>query len=435
MTDNGERRMETPVTRRKGTPQSWGRNGLIAALDIGTTKVCCFIARPTDDQGLRVVGIGHQASRGLRGGAFTDLEGAEVTIRATVEAAERMAGENISHVTVNVSGGKPRSKLIAYEVSVSGHEIGDADLRRFLDPGGLGCEVPDDHEVIHAIPVGYSIDGCRGVRDPRGLFGQRLGVNLHLITAASGALRNLATGINRCHLEISGKAVSPYASALGCLVEDETALGVTLVDMGGGTTSIAVFFDSELVFTDCIPVGGVHVTNDLARGLSTPLAQAERMKTLYGSCLPSQSDDRQPIEVPPISDDGTGEPGHVPRSMLVSIIGPRLEETFEIVRARLEEAGFDKVAGRQLVLTGGASQMAGAAELAGMILDKQVRIARPRSIEGLPEAATGPAFSTCAGLLHHAMNQPPEGLYATYRPADEPSSRFGRFGQWLRENF
>lgn len=435
MADNGERMKETPVTRKKSAPQSWGRNGLIAALDIGTTKVCCFIARPSDDQGLRVVGIGHQASRGLRGGAFVDLDAAELTIRATVEAAERMAGENISHVTVNVSAGMPRSRLIAYEVSVAGHEISDADLRRFLDPVGLGSEVPDDHEVIHAVPVGYSIDGCRGVRDPRGLFGQRLGVNLHLITAASGAVRNLATAVNRCHLEIAGKAVSPYASALGCLVEDETALGVTLIDMGGGTTSIAVFFDAELVFTDNIPVGGCHVTNDLARGLSTPLAQAERMKTLYGSCLPTQSDDRQLIEVPPISDDGTGESGQVPRSMLVSIVRPRLEETFEIVRARLEEAGLDRAAGRQVVLTGGASQIAGAPELAGMILDKQVRVGRPRPIRGLPEAATGPAFTTCAGLLHHAVNQPPEGVYGTYRPAEEPISRFGRFSQWLRENF
>jgi cell division protein FtsA len=435
MENNGERRKETPVTRKKNPPQSWGRNGLIAALDIGTTKVCCFIAQPSDDGGLRVVGIGHQASRGLRAGAFVDLDAAEMTIRATVEAAERMAGENISHVTVNVSAGMPRSRLIAYEVSVAGHEIGDADLRRFLDPGGLGSEVPDDHEVIHAIPVGYSIDGCRGVRDPRGLFGQRLGVNLHLITAATGAVRNLATAVNRCHLEIAGKAVSPYASALGCLVEDETALGVTLIDMGGGTTSIAVFFDAELIFTDNIPIGGTHVTNDIARGLSTPLAQAERMKTLYGSCLTTRSDDRQLIEVPSISNDGTGEPGQVPRSMLVSIVRPRLEETFEIVRARLEEAGFDKAAGRQVVLTGGASQLAGTPELAGMILDKQVRVGRPRPIKGLPEAATGPAFTTCAGLLHHGVNQPPEGLYGTYRPADEPSSRFGRFGQWLRENF
>jgi cell division protein FtsA len=435
MTDDGERRKEAPVTRKKSTSQSWGRNGLVAALDIGTSKICCFIARPADDRGLRVVGIGHQASRGLRGGAFIDLEAAEHTIRATVEAAERMAGENISQVTVNVAAGSPRSRLIAYEVSVAGHEIGDADLRRFLDPGGLVSEIPEDHEVIHAIPVGYSIDGSRGVRDPRGLFGQRLGVNLHLITAATGAVRNLATAVNRCHLEIAGKAVSPYASALGCLVEDETSLGVTLIDMGGGTTSIAVFFDGELVFTDSIPVGGGHVTNDIARGLSTPLAQAERMKTLYGSCLPTRSDDRQLIEVQPISDDGTGELGQVPRSMLVSIVRPRLEETFEIVRSRLEEAGFDKAAGRQVVLTGGASQIPGAPELAGMILDKQVRVGRPRPIEGLPEAATSPAFTTCAGLLHHAANHPPEGDFGTYRPADEPISRFGRFGQWLRENF
>ncbi len=433
--DKSPQLVEAAALRRKRpAPAGWARNGFIAALDVGTTKVSCLIARMVGSAPV-VVGVGHRASRGLRSGTFVDLDGAEAAVRATVEAAERMAGENIRHVIVNVSAGNPRSRLMAYEVSVGGHEIDDADLRRILDSASIGQAEANGCEVVHAIPVGYSIDGCRGVRDPRGMFGQRLGVSLHMITAARGALRNLNACIDRCHLEIADKVVSSYASALGCLVEDETALGVTLIDMGGGTTSLAVFFDGELIHTDAIAIGGIHVTKDIARVLSTPLAQAERMKTLFGSCLPSPSDDRQVIEIPPMGEEGAGELSQVPRSLLVNVIRSRLEETFEMLRTRLEDAGLSKMAGRRVVLTGGASQVPGAPELASMILDKQVRIGRPRPMKGLPEAAYGPGFSTCAGLLRYAVNHPHQGDTTTYRPADAPASRLSRLGQWLRENF
>ncbi len=423
------------VKQERNQTQVKARGGLIAALDIGTTKICCIIAKASGAEGVRVVGIGHQASRGLRNGTFVDLDAAESAIRATVETAEHMAHDNISQVVVNVSAGNPESRLIAYEIPVAGPEIGDADVRRILEPAGFSASLPPDHEIIHAIPVGYSIDGCRGVRDPRGMYGQRLGVNLHVITASAGAIRNLTACVSRCHLEVAAKAASAYAAAMGVLVEDETALGVTLIEMGGGTTSVAVFFDSELVHTDSIPVGGLHVSRDIARGLSTPLAQAERIKTLYGSCLPSPSDDRHTIEVPPLTEDGPGEAVRVPRSLLVNIIRPRLEEVFEMVRTRLEDAGFDRVAGRRLVLTGGACQLLGAPELAGMILDKQVRIGRPRRIEGLAEAATGPAFATCCGLLQFAARHAHESLQGNYRPPEVPGGRWRRFRDWLHENF
>lgn len=429
-----ERAPPAPPRKKRAAPPGWAKSGLIAALDVGTTKVSCIIARRVGD-GLVVVGVGYQASRGLRSGTFVDLDAAERSVRATVEAAERMAGENIRQVIVNVSAGTPRSRLVAYEVSVGGHEIGDSDLRRILESASVGQADGNDREIVHAIPVGYSIDGCRGVRDPRGMFGQRLGVNLHLISAPRGALRNLSACIERCHLELADKVVSSYAAALGCLVDDETALGVTLIDMGGGTTSLAVFFDGELIHTDSIAIGGIHVTKDIARVMSTPLAQAERMKTLFGSCLPSPSDDRQIIEIPPMAEDSAGEFSQAPRSMLVNVIRSRLEEVFEMLRARLEDVGLDKMAGRRVVLTGGASQVPGAPELASMILDKQVRIGRPRPMKGLPEAAYGPGFSTCAGLLRYAVNHPHQGESTTYRPTDAPVSRLSRLGQWLRENF
>ncbi len=420
---------------RRKTGSKRNRNGLIAALDVGSTKVCCLIAAAGDGEAPRIVGIGHQVSRGLRSGAVVDMEAAETAIRATVEAAEQMAGENIRQAIVNISGGTPESRLIAYEISIAGHEIGDSDLRRILDPAEARTAMAADRDIIHAIPVGYTIDGNRGVRDPRGMFGERLGVNMHLVSAASGVIRNLSTCVARCHLDIESLIVSSYASALATLVEDEKQLGVTLIDMGGGTTSIAVFFDGELVHTDCVPVGGVHVTNDVARGLSTPLEDAERMKTLYGSAMPSPSDDREAIKVPRIGEDDDVGSGQVPRSMLVGIIRPRLEETFEMVRARLEATGFDKVAGRRVVLTGGACQLPGVPELAAMVLDKQVRVGRPRAVEGLAEAVSGPAFSTCAGLLGIGAHTVADTTNRAYRPMEVPNGRLSRLGQWLREYF
>ena len=426
--------------RNTATPKRT-RTGLVAALDIGTTKICCLIARanlgrgPYQDDGLKIIGIGHQVSGGLRSGTIVNLDDAEASIRATVEAAEQMAGENIREVVVNLSSGEPLSRLIAYEISIAGHEIGDADLRRILDPAVLSGGLPKERELVHTIPVGYSIDGNRGVRDPRGMFGERLGVNMHVISALSGPLRNLETSVTRCHLGIENKVVSAYASALACLVEDETQLGVTCIDMGGGTTSIAVFFDGELVHTNIIPIGGVHVTNDIARGLSTPLSQAERMKTLYGSALPSSSDDREIIKVARVGEDANAEASQVPRSMLVGIIRPRIEETLEMVRDALKEAGFDKVAGRRIVLTGGASQLPGVRELASRIIEKQVRMGRPLAIDGMAEATAGPAFATSAGLLHYAVNNKAEAPSAAYCPPEQMDHRFGRLGQWLRENF
>ena len=219
------------------------------------------------------------------------------------------------------------------------------------------------------------------------------------------------------HLELEALVVSPYAAGLSCLVEDEVGLGVTVIDMGGGTTTIGVFFDGNLVFADSVPVGGGHVTNDIARGLSTPIAHAERMKTLFGSAISASTDEREMIAVPQIGEEEEGHVNHVPKSLLVGIIAPRIEETFELVRDRLEESGFDKLAGRRVVLTGGACQLHGVRELAALILDKQVRIGRPMRVAGLAEATQGPAFSPTAGLLHFAMSERAES------PRPTPASR------------
>jgi len=408
-------------------------NGLVAALDVGTTKCCCFVARPQGDGRFRIVGIGHQESHGVRNGAIVDMEAAEASVINTIHAAEQMAGETIREVVVNVSGGRPLSHSVSVDVSIAGHEVGDHDVRRALNQG-RSQYAPNGREMVHFIPLGYRIDGNRGIRDPRGMFGERLGVDMHVITAESGPLRNLRTCIARTHLDVAAVVMSPYAAGLASLVEDEADLGVTLIDMGGGTTSIAVFFDGAVVHTDCIPVGGSHVTSDIARGLSTSLNHAERLKTLYGSCMASASDEREIIDVPRIGEEDPNDAHHVPKSYLVGIIQPRLEETFELIRSRLEASGFDRVAGRRVVLTGGASQIQGVRELAALMLDKQVRMGRPLKLVGLAEAVSGPAFATCAGLLAYTAHHHADRPRAALEGVAEPPGFLGRVGTWLREH-
>jgi cell division protein FtsA len=420
----GEAKPRRPALRPRGS--------LVAGLDIGTTKVCCFIARVEDDKP-KVLGIGHQLSRGVRNGSIIDLEAAGLSVLNAVHAAEEMAGETIGRVVANLSGGFSASRIIRAEISVTGREIGDADMQRALEHGYL-LRDPGDRQVIHSVPVGFSVDDSRGIRDPRGMLGERLGVNMHVVTAAAAAVRNHTAAIGRSHLEVEALVVSPYASGLSCLVEDEIGLGVTVIDMGGGTTTIGVFFDGNLIFADYVPVGGRHVTNDIARGLSTPVAHAERMKTLFGSAIASSTDERELIAVPQIGEEEDGHVNHVAKSLLVGIIAPRIEETFELVRNRLEASGFDKMAGRRVVLTGGACQLHGVREFAGLILDKQVRVGRPQRVAGLAEATAGPAFATAAGLLHFAISERAEVSAARRNPGQAPGV-FSRLGSWLKQNF
>jgi cell division protein FtsA len=416
------------------------RSGFVAVLDIGSTKICCLIAKPSIERGPygasgpRVVGIGTHQAHGIRSGTIVDMDAAEHAIRAAVERAEQMAGDNIDRVVINVSAGKPRSKLVACEVSIGGHGITEHDMRRLMDPTVLLKDTPVDREIVHKIPVGFSVDGNRGVRDPIGMFGEMLGVNVHVVTAATAPLRNLHAVVERCHLHVDAMVVSPFASALSCLVEDEKKMGAACIDIGGGTTGIALFFDGELIHTEVIPIGGNHITNDIARGLSTPFGHAERMKNLYGTCLPSASDDSEVIQVPLVGENDETGTIQVPRSMLVGIIRPRVEEIFDLVRERLEKAGFLQLAGR-IVLTGGTAQLTGISEMASQAFLHHVRIASPRSVEGLAEAVAGPAFSGASGLLEYAVAAQEMPIEAAMNLPQPPNSWLGRIGYWLRENF
>jgi cell division protein FtsA len=377
-------------------PRGHGR-GPFGVLDIGTTKIGCLIGRVESDGTLRVLGFGWQKGRGVRGGGIVDLEEAERAVRSAVGQAEDMADMRLHRVTVNLSCGLPESRLFNVQWPVGGRPIDDQDIRRVVLEGRERAEV-DGREIIHSLPLAFSVDDTVGVPDPRGLHCGVLTARLHVIDAGQSALRSLGACIARCDLDIAELVSAPMAAGLATLVDDERELGSTVIDMGGGTTGMAVFAESQVLHTAQLPVGGMHVTNDLARILSTPVAHAERLKTLYGNAEGSPDDEREMLPIPLV-----GEEEHqimkVPRSMVVSIIRPRLEETFELVRERLESSGLARAAGHRVVLTGGACQLSGAREMAARILDRQVRLGRPQGLRGLPDSASGPAFATAAGLF------------------------------------
>lgn len=433
--------------RSSSVTGSKAQGGVCAALDVGSSKVACFIAKT--DQTIsgprpRVVGVGHQSSRGVRAGAVVDMDSAADAIRTAVEQAERMAGLAVNSVTVTLSAGQPTSTRLAAEIDLPQREVTERELRRLLN-GALAEFDAEDRVVLHAIPLAWSVDDHRGIRDPRGMFGRTLGVEVHVITATTGPLRNLLTCVERCHFDLKGVVATPYASGLSALADDEVQLGATLIDMGAGATTAAVFAEGALLHIDAVPVGGSHVTSDVARGLSTPLAAAERLKTLYGSALDSPEDDQQMIEVPSVSGDGSAHYDSAPRSLLNSIIRPRLEETFELIRDRLDAAGVEKSSGRRLVLTGGGAQLPGAAELASRVFGKQVRIAGPSGVTGLGDAVSGPAFSAVAGIVRRetrgaaeAIAGPPRlgGFSASVRRTrQEPQSGPGAMWRWFAESF
>ena len=434
-----------PLHRSAGQSRgkSAEKSSIIAALDIGSSKICCLIGEVAPDRrrgggeqgAVKVVGVGHQASRGVRAGAVVDLDAAERAIRLAVDAAERMAGRTVSDVFVNVSGGRPRCQNQSGEIAIGGSKVTASHIDRVISAAVGGFDA--GHRVIvHSTPLQFSLDEARGIADPAEMFGERLGVEVSLLTLEPGMLRNLALAVERCHLSVAGFVAAPYASGRSVLVEDEMELGVTLVELGGATTSFAVFRDGHLAFSDMLPVGGQHITNDIARGLSTSIAHAERMKTLYGSALPSVWDERELLSVPLIGEQGFDTVQKLPRSLLTGIIRPRLEETFEMIRDRLERSPQARKAGRRVVLSGGASQLPGVRELAGQYLDRNVRLGAPRALPGLPDAARNQAFAVSIGLLLYALK--PDRQVANPGHGGEPAGGHGYFmrvGRWIKESF
>lgn len=411
----------------------------VAVLDIGTSKVVCLIGQVEPSFGVRLLGSGFGPSAGIKSGAVVDMETVEAGIRSAVQKAEREAGVAVQSVAVNVATRSLYSERLTAKTAFASGEVAERDVRRLLQ-SSLAEFTDPNQTILHAIPLDWSVDGENNVQEPRGMFGASLEVNMHFVLAGIGPLRNLAHCVERGHLYMKSAMVSPYAAGLAVLTEDEKDLGVTVIDMGGGITSAAIFRDSKLVHTEALSVGGQAATNDIARGLMTPSEAAERIKMFYGSALHGANDDTEMIPCPPMGAQDVLH--HEPRSVLTGIIRSRVEETFEILRDRIQEAGLDAYSGRRLVLTGGGAQLNGVRELAEYVFNKRVRIGRPHGILGLKDTLSGPDFAVAVGLLksefmmqNEAISGPPDLSGRRYRKKHYTGGSVGRTLQWLKENF
>ncbi len=425
-----------------GSRSGAAKPSLVAALDVGTSKIECLIAEAQPRPHIEVVGVGRRPSEGVKAGAIVDLDAAERAIRGAVEQAERMAGAAVSQLIVGYSGGQMASRRVTATTALAPERpVSDRDMRRALDAALSRAKQPG-RSVIHAFPASWSVDDHSGVLDPRGMFGAELGVTMLTVNAQECPIVNLRMCVERAQMQLKSIVAAPYASGLAALAPDEIALGATVIDMGAGVTSAAVFLDGGLAHLDVVRLGGGHVTNDLALGLSAPYEAAERIKRYDGAAVSEAGDDRHMIAVPQMGDEEAVI--RVPRSELVRIIRPRLEETFEMLRDKLDAADALHTAGKRLVLTGGAAQIPGVVGLAGQILGKRARIASSRGVIGPDGEIIDPSVSTAAGVLRHAIQGPRDAIDGPPRrgpariahvAAGAGRSGLARAADWLRECF
>ena len=408
------------------------RSGIIAGLDIGCSKTGCFIASSDGGPGPVIQGIGLHASTGMRKGEVVDIEALGIAVGKAVEQAEEMAGMAIEKVCVSLSGGSQLSAIRHHETAVGGGTVTERDVVRVLE---MDTERPEaeGRKVVHRLPLQFIVDGVRGIKDPVGMHGKTLGVDLSVVTASAGTLRNLAAVVERNHLSIDSFCSSAYAAGLSTLVDDERNLGAMVILMGAGVTSVAVFTDGKLVYLDTVPVGGQNATADIARGLSTPMDEAERIKTLHGSMLSAIGDTEETVILPRIGETSEHAAQQIELGLLGEIIRPRIEEILEMLMERMEEAGFRAAAGQRIVLAGGACQLSGLDDFLATLFDRPVRIGKPIGITGLADATRGPDYATTAGLLRFsAVEQHIEPRLGT--GAAPRQNVFWRIGEWFNNN-
>jgi cell division protein FtsA len=434
----GLNRQLTPKTR----PMPQRRTALVASLDIGTSTIACMIARlPSGpfrgrSHAVELIGYSQIQSRGVKGGAVIDLAECEQAVRQAVSLAERMAKVRIESVLLSVSGGRPIGQLIEAASEIKGGAVTSADVSR-LTSAGMRHATGEGRTVLHALPVSYALDGVKGIRDPRGMVARQFGIDMNVVTADATVARNLMLVVERCHINVEAMAASPYVASLSVLTDDEADLGAAVVEMGAGTTTIAVYSAGRFVHASGFAVGGNHVTMDLARGLSACIADAERIKTLYGTVLTGGSDARELMSVPSAGDNDRELPQIVSRATIANIVRHRVEEILEMVRDRLADSPFAAEPKARIVLSGGASQLTGVPELATQILGRPVRVGRPLGFGRLPPEAKTASFSIPTGLLVYPQYAHLEHVEPrhTRQLKTGTDGYFGKVGRWLREGF
>ncbi|MBR2136568.1 MAG: cell division protein FtsA [Alphaproteobacteria bacterium] len=408
----------------------------IAALDIGSSKVCCIIARVNKDKKIKIIGYGYNASKGIKNGIITDINQATLSVCNAVEDAEQKANERIDSVILNISGDKTLSTLQNTSVMLKKNRpISMEDIDKLIAKGTSKVNAGGNNEIIHCSTTTFKIDQGEDVKDPINLVGEELSVNVLLGMYPSNLYRNLASVVEAAHLDVDNRVFTAYASGLSCLVEDEREYGATIVDIGGGTTSIATFKNGMPIAFSTIPVGGMNITRDITQGLTTSFAHAEDLKIRHGCAFGVSHDEYENLNVYPLGEEDDSSIRQIHRSDLIKIIAPRVEETFELIDQKLTLHGLKNRQNHRVVLTGGCSQLPGIRAVANLILDKQVRLGGPRNIQGLPEKlSNNPVFSTALGLLMFATNnleRKPKKIIN--KPVNEAGT-IAKIFNWIRQN-
>ncbi|MFO7177391.1 MAG: cell division protein FtsA [Pseudomonadota bacterium] len=411
---------------------------IVVGLDLGTTKVSAVVGE-VDADGITILGVGNVPCRGLRKGVVSNIEWTVRSIREAIDAAQTMAGVEIKTVYAGVAGSHIRAHTSDGVCAISGREVTRADLERVLE-GARAIPVDADRMILHALPREYVVDNQDGIRDPIGMSGVRLQVRVNLVTAATSCVQNVIRCVERCGLTVADVVLEPLASAGAVLSDDEKEIGVAVIDIGGGTTDILLYADGGVVHTSTIPAGGNNITNDVAAGLRTPMAEAERLKRNYGCALGRMIADDEEIEVPGV---GGHAPRRVARRLLSDIIEPRVEEIFAEARRRIEETGLLEQVSSGCVLTGGAVLMEGMVECAEEILGMPVRMGFPVGVKGIVQLVQGPQYATGVGLVRYGAEQLSESgqrvsfgsVPRSQEEAVPAGSQKSGFLSWLRAAF
>jgi cell division protein FtsA len=406
---------------------------LIAGLDLGTTKVCAIVGELMDD-GIDIIGIGSVPSKGLKKGVVVNIESTVQAIRAAIDQAETMAGCQIHSVYAGIAGSHVRGLNKEGVAAITEREVAEDDVLRVLEQS-KAIPLPGDRQVLHVLPQQFIVDDQDGIMKPVGMSGVRLEARVHLVTAATASVQNIIKCAERCNLHVAEVVLEPLASAHAVLTEDEREIGVALIDIGGGTTDIIVFVDGAAVHTSVIPIGGLNLTSDIAQGLRTPMAEAERIKMKYGCASATLIDPEETIEVPSV---GGRQPRVLPRDVLVQIVEPRMEEIFQAVHHTLKETGYIDMLASGLVLCGGSTLLDGTPELAEQIIGLPARRASPIGVGGLADVVKSPAFATAVGLVKYgAEHMNAESAHKHARAINKPNGLTlrSRLGDWFREVF
>ncbi len=405
------------------------RNSIVVGLDIGTSKVCAIVGEMTD-QGVEVIGVGTHPSQGLRKGVVINIESTVNSIKQAVEEAELMAGCDINTVFTGIAGAHIKGFNSHGIVAVKIKEVGQRDLDRVMD-AAKAVAIPPDREILHVLPQDYIIDDQDGIREPLGMSGVRLEAKVHIVTGAVTAVQNIIKCCNRTGLNVADIVLQPLASAEAVLTEEERELGVALVDMGGGTTDIAIYHDGTVKHTAVLGIGGSHVTGDIATGLRTPIGDAERIKQRFGFAKASMVAEEERVEVPSAAGKGSGT---VSRQILCEIIEPRLDEVFQLIQKEIEKSGYDGALTSGVVMTGGSMLLPGSIEMAEQIIGLPVRLGVPRQVGGLVDVISTPAYATGVGLVLLGAKRQERNFF---RARDDRifSKVKNRMSDWLSEFF